>query len=415
MIRTDTAIIGAGHAGLAVSAGLSAIGVDHLVLERGVVGARWVAERWPSLRMLTPNWMNRLPGVDGHVGRDRQFMTRDDFVESLNRCAAAIRAPVLSNTSVARLSSHAGGYLLDAACGPVLARSVVIATGACDHPAVPAWASTLDHGVTQLTTATYRGVDSLSRGGVLVIGASASGVQLAAELHASGRAVTLATGRHVRTPRHYRGRDIMEWLVESGFLGQSRPSDADAGKLLKQPSLQLIGSDDARDITLHALVAQGVRVVGRTAIGHGRRIKILPTLEHECIEAERRRAVLLDAIDDHILGARINAPHPGPMRSPAPPLVDRVFEIDLLREGIQTILWATGFRRSYSWLHVPVLDHAGEIVSAGGATPLPGLFVMGLPFMRTRASSFVWGAVQDAQALVPSIAAHLCARVSRAA
>lgn len=207
----------------------------------------------------------------------------------------------------------------------------------------------------------------------------------------------------------------MEWLVESGFLGQARPSDADAGKLLKQPSLQLIGSDNARDISLHALVAQGVRVVGRAASGDGRRIAILPTLEQECIAAERRRAVLLDAIDAHIQHARITAPRPGAMRNPAAPLRDGVDEIDLRREGIRTILWATGFRRSYPWLHVPVLDHAGEIVSSGGVTPAPGLFVMGLPFMRTRASSFVWGAMQDARALVPEIVSHLCERASRAA
>jgi putative flavoprotein involved in K+ transport len=275
-------------------------------------------------------------------------------------------------------------------------RNVVLATGACDQPIVPAWAGSLPAAIVSITPSRYRNPSSLPEGGVLVVGASATGVQLAEELQRSGRPVTLAVGRHTRLPRRYRGRDIMEWFDDAGIWDERYDEVPDIEASRRQPSLQLIGSDDHRSIDLGTLRAEGVRLVGRALGTRAGTISLAQDLEQHVAHAEGRLGALLDRIDAYArragLEGRIPAREPiAAVETPSAPA-----SLDLKAEGIRSVLWATGFRPRYDWLRVPVLDARGAILHDGGVTPSPGLFVLGLPFLRRRKSSFLDGAGPDA-------------------
>jgi len=258
----DTVIIGGGQAGLAMSRSLRDRGRDHVVLERGRIAERWRSERWDSLRLLTPNWMSRLPGY-AYRGPDPDgFMHRDDVIAYLEGYARSFTAPVEQETTVRAVTVYNGGYRVETDRGTWLARNVVIATGACDTPRVPDFADALDPAIVQVTPNAWRGPDALPPGGVLVVGAAATGVQLADEIRRSGRDVTLAVGRHNRVPRAYRDRDIMWWLDRTGILDRA-VEDLRDPDVRSEPSLQLVGGRPGRAVDLAALQARGVRLVDR--------------------------------------------------------------------------------------------------------------------------------------------------------
>lgn len=411
---TSVLILGAGQAGLALSWSLSRRGIDHILLERGRVGERWHSERWPGLHLLTPNWMNRLPGPwDGsehgseHGVDPEGFMSAADFATRLESYREAIAAPVVTGCEVQSVTHENGRYRAVAGGRQWFARAVVIATGACDRPAAPAWAKKLPEEITQIVPTRYRGAESLPEGGALVVGASATGVQLAAEIRASGRAVTLAVGRHVRAPRRFRGREVFELLAQSGFLDSPRPEDADPAHLMALPSLQLTGSGGGGALGLDRLHAVGVRLVGRALGAEDGSLRLDPALGAEIGAGERRRRKLLTHLETHLAGTNSALPA-DPEAWAAPDLPMRGPErLDLVAQGIRTVVWATGFRRTYPWLHLPVLNAAGELETDRGLTAMPGLYALGLPFMRHRASAFIHGVGRDAEELAPLIAAGL--------
>jgi putative flavoprotein involved in K+ transport len=397
MRRTDVVVIGGGQAGLAMSACLSARGLDHVVLERGRVGERWRSERWDSLRLLTPNWQSRLPGWSYRGPDPDGYMTSRQVARHLDAYARAIAAPVHAGTTVRRVDRALGGYRVVTDGGKWWAPSVVIATGMCDVPHVPPFAGAL--AVHQLVPTAYRRPGDLPAGGVLVVGASATGVQLADELQRSGRPTTLAVGRHVRLPRTYRGRDIMAWLDEAGILDERIEDAPDPERARRQPSFQLVGRADRATLDLPALAAAGVRLVGRVVGATGGRVELAGDLADTTRAADARLARLLDRIDAFAGG---RGERPAPFVAGAAPA-----ELDLAAEGITTVLWCTGYRRSYPWLAVPVLDDRGEIRHDRGITPAPGLVVLGLQFMRRRKSSFIDGVGADAEELADHLAARL--------
>ena len=233
-MRTTAVIIGAGHAGLAMSRCLADRSIDHVVLERGEVANSWKTERWDSLRLLTPNWQSRLPGF-GYEGDDPDgFRTMPETVAFIERYAEAIEAPVQTHTTVTSVRGGVDGYRIDTSRGSLSCPTVVIATGACNIPCVPALADAVPPGIATLTPMQYRNPDQLEDGGVLVVGASATGTQIAEEIHQSGRPVTLAVGEHVRVPRVYRGLDIEWWMDRCGVLDEGYeeywPYQGDGGR-----------------------------------------------------------------------------------------------------------------------------------------------------------------------------------------
>ncbi|HEX6871504.1 MAG TPA: NAD(P)-binding domain-containing protein [Micromonosporaceae bacterium] len=403
--EVEVVVIGAGHAGLAMSHCLTANGIDHVVLERGRTGERWRTARWDSFRMLTPNWMSRLPGWSYAGGEPEGFMTADQFVAYLSGYAQAFHAPVREQTSVTSVTRSAGGYLVRTDRGCWRARQVVIATGYQALSRVPEVASALSPSVAQLTSAGYRNPGGLPAGRVLVVGASASGAQIADELARAGREVVLAVGAHTRLPRRYRGRDILWWLARTGSLRRTIDELPDPNLARSEPSLQLVGSAEGRSLDLSTLAALGVRFTGRLRQVDGTQVEFAGDLHRSTAEAESRLHRVLDRID--ALASRLPNLAVGPPDRPAPigPVTgpDR---LDLRRSGITSVVWATGLRPWYPWLRLPVLDEHGYLRHRRGVTELPGLYAIGLRFQHRRDATFVDGARHDAAYLTDQILAH---------
>ena len=402
MLAVETLVVGAGQAGLAVSRCLTAQGADHVVVERGRIAERWRSARWDSLRLLTPNWMSRLPAWS-YPGPDPDgYMAAPELVGYLEDYAGSFAAPVHENTTVERVEAAGSGLRVVTAQGTWLARNVVVATGTENRAYVPPVAAGIDPRVHQLTASRYRGPDQLPGGGVLVVGASASGVQIAEELRRSGRPVVLSVGRHARLPRRYRGRDILWWMERAGVLGQSIDQVHDARSARRAPSLQLSGR--GRRVGLEALTAAGVRLAGRLAAADGQRLSFAGDLPATTGAAHARMERLLGTIDGYIdRGGGGAGPADPPPPFTAPPGPD---QLDLRRAGISTVIWAVGYRPAYPWLRVPVLDRHGQIAHHRGVTDVPGLYVLGLRFLYRRNSSFVDGVGDDAR----FVAAHLMVR-----
>ncbi len=405
MTRTDVIVIGGGQAGLAMSRCLTARSIDHVILERGRVAERWRSGVWDSLHLLTPNWMSRLPGWT-YRGRDPDgFMSRDQLVRHLEDYASSFSAPIEAETTVRAVTRHGDRYQVATDRGTWEAPVVVVATGHCEAPLIPEIARELSPRIQHLTPASYKRAEDLPPGGVLVIGASASGAQLAEEIHASGRPVTLAVGDHTRLPRRYGGRDILWWLDRIGVLAERADTLPDLAAALRQPSLQLIGAH--RQLDLNTLQASGIRLVGRAVQMSGTRVDFTDDLAKTISVSEQRMTRLLARID------KVKALNGLPRGMPPAPIAvptDAPTRFDLADEGIGTVLWATGYRRNLAWLQVPVRDAQGEIVHTGGVTAAPGLYVLGFRLLRRRNSSFIDGVGRDAEELAGHVAARLYAK-----
>ena len=409
MKLTDVVIVGGGQAGLAMSRCLLDAGIDHVVLERGRVAERWRTERWDSLRLLTPNWQTRLPGFK-YTGPDPDgYMTAAEVASYLDRYASSFDAPIERDTQVIELSAAENGYRIVTTRGEWFARGVVIATGYCDVPEVPRAAAGLSPSIRQIVPTEYRRPTDLDDGGVLVVGASATGIQIADELLRSGRAVTIAAGHHTRVPRSYRGRDIMWWLDRSGMLDVGADDVFDIEVSRSQPSFQLVGRPDHASINLGSLHRRGARVVGRLRGMEGRRAWFDDDLVATTAASDVKLAMLLRRLDDFSSEAQLDrhVGDPEPFEPLWPMFLEAPLVLDFEAEQITSVLWATGYRRVYSWMRVPVLDRRGSIAHCGGVTASPGLYVLGMQFQRRRNSNFIDGVGKDARYLAGELAVHL--------
>jgi putative flavoprotein involved in K+ transport len=382
--------------------------IEHVVLERGEVANSWRTQRWDSLRLLTPNWMTRLPGFAYQGAEPDGYLTAPQVAQMIADYAAESAAPVLADTTVTAIRSHGGGYLVETDQGSWHAPTVVLACGACVVADVPQpLAQLVPPGITTLSTTDYRNPAELPDGGVLVVGPSASGIQIAQELHRSGRPVTLAVGEHVRMPRTYRGRDILWWMDASGVLDERYDEVPDLLRARNLPSMQLVGTPERATLDLNTLSALGVRLVGRLAGIRDGTALFSGSLPNVCALADLKLGRLLDTIDAWAASAGVDGGQPpqrfGPTAIPAPvPL-----SADLRSGEIASIVWATGYRPEMSWLHVPVLDRKGRVVHDGGVTAAPGLYLIGMPFLRRRKSSLIDGAAADAAELTTHLGAYL--------
>ena len=402
-------MIGAGHAGLAVSHFLGQRSIDHVVIERGEVANTWRTERWDSLRLLTPNWQSRLPGHEYDGDDPNGYMTMPEVIEFIDSYAKTVDAPLRTHTTVKSLRPNHDGYETVTDDGTWSSPTVMLATGGFNLANIPAIAHDVPGSIETVTPLQYRGPDQLPDGDVLVVGASATGIQIAEEVHTSGRPVTLSVGEHVRLPRVYRGQDIMWWLDRTGVLDERYDEVDDLVRARNIPSPQLVGTPERRTLDLNVLTEQGVRLVGRVAGIVDGRAQLSGSLRNLCNLADLKMDRLLGTIDDWVLEQglerEVEAPHRfAPTRvEESPPL-----SLDLAHGRIATIIWATGFRPDYSWLHARVLDRKGRLRhDAGVVTDAPGLYRIGLNVLRRRKSTFIHGAGDDAHDLTDHLAAYV--------
>jgi putative flavoprotein involved in K+ transport len=408
-VRTTVVVVGAGHAGLAMSRRLTERSVEHVVLDAGDVAESWRTKRWPGLRLLTPNWMLGLPGQPADHPDPDGFLTAPEVAGLVSGYARRIAAPVRTHTPVRSVRRGRRGYDVRTDGGTWQADAVVLATGASSVPVVPACAGDLPPSVAQRTASDYRGPGSLPDGGVLVVGASATGVQLASELRRAGRPVTLAVGEHVRLPRTYRGRDVFWWLQATGTLAERYDEVDDPARVRRLPSPQLVGS--AVPVDLAGLVADGVRLVGRLAAVGGGVAHFSGSLRNVCALADLKMSRFLARADAWASSSGLDDELPPPTRPPRTPVPERpCLALDLAGGEVGTVMWATGFRPDHSFLDLPVFDRSGRLRHDGGVvTDAPGLHALGLPFLRTRASTYIHGATADTAAVADHLVAGLSA------
>ncbi len=394
-------MIGAGHAGLATSRYLTERSIDHVVLERGEVANSWRRERWDSLRLLTPNWQSRLPGFRYEGSDPDGFMTMPEVVEFISGFARHVNAPVRTHTTVTSVRRVDDGYHVTTTSGEIECRCLVIASGACNRPHVPEIERAVPASVERFTPMDYKNPQQLPDGGVLVVGASATGVQLAHEIHRSGRPVTLAVGEHVRLPRTYRGRDVLWWMESSGVWDQRYDEVDDLVRARGLPSPQLVGTPERSTLDLNALSDLGVRLVGRVATIRDGRALFSGGLRNQFALADLKMDRLLDTFDEWATANARDADAGPPERfEPTRGPASTPLSIDLASGEIRSIVWATGYRPDYEWLHVPVLDRKGALRHDGGVVDAPGLYALGLPLLRRRKSTFIHGIEDDVRDVV---------------
>jgi putative flavoprotein involved in K+ transport len=376
------------------------------VLERGEVANSWRRERWDSLRLLTPNWQTRLPGLHYEGPDPDGYLAVNEVTEFIERFAKVSRAPVRTETNVTSVTRTDDGYRVTTSQGEFRCRTVVIASGACNQPTVPAFSAAVPSSVEQLTPFEYRDPEQLPDGGVLVVGASATGVQLAAELQRSGRPVTLSVGEHVRLPRTYRGKDVLWWMEAAGVWDQRHDEVEDLSRARRLPSPQLVGTPERSTLDLNALTALGVELIGRWAMVRDGRALFSGGLGSVLSLADLKMNRLLGTFDEW---ARARAAEVGKVERFAPTSAPRASRLQLdLRGGeIATVVWATGFRPDYGWLDVPVVDAKGQLVHDGGVVGSPGLYALGLPVLRRRKSTFICGIEDDARDVIEHLARYL--------
>ncbi|TGQ29053.1 NAD(P)/FAD-dependent oxidoreductase [Mesorhizobium sp. M00.F.Ca.ET.216.01.1.1] len=402
MEQADVVIVGAGQAGIALSHCLRKRGTSHIVLERGRIGERWRSSTWRSLRLLTPNWLNALPGSPYCGPEPDGYMSRDAFVETLVGYAHRSQAPVHPYVDVLSCEQDGKGFRLRTTAGDWSARVVVVATGHCDVPSMPLLPQTGADQPASIHASQYRSPDELAAGGVLVVGASSSGVQIADELRRSGRRVILSVGKHTRLPRIWRDKDIFWWLYQMGFMSQQLDDLANPDSARRQPSLQLAGRADCSNVDLATLQGIGVELTGRLTRISNRAIGFADDLEESITAADAKQQRLLRQIDQ-FAGHRSTGHGPAPVKVPTTCRKRLSFANGI----VDTIIWATGYSRSFSWLKLPAFTADGELAHKDGITTVAGLYALGFRFLRKRDSNFIGGVGADAQAIAAHVSDYL--------
>jgi len=410
MERIQVAIIGAGHAGLAVSKLLTDRGVEHVVLERSRVAARWRDERWDSFTLLTPNWATWLPGWHYDGTDPHGFMGREAVVSYFERYARSFAAPLREDTEVTSLEPDAdGGYRLRAGEQELRAASVVVATGPFQTPRIPDWSARIPAEVLQVHSSVYRCPAQLPAGAVLVVGSGPSGQQIAEDLQRAGREVHLAVGRHRRVPRRYRGRDYYWWYELGGYYERTAEELPPGRPRGDGVAPVLTGFDGGHDLDLRRLHANGVALYGRALDCSGGRVRFATDMLESLTAGDRAYHEFTDWVESRLFRFEgLFADREECVSLPDPP--ESPAELDLDAAGVSAVVWASGFRPDYaSWVRPAVLDEAGFPVHKRGVTSAPGLYFVGVPWLHRLRSPFIRGAEEDARYLVSKIVASTAA------
>jgi putative flavoprotein involved in K+ transport len=399
--RIETLVVGGGQAGLTMSHRLKQRGLPHLVLERHHIAERWRSERWDGLKFQFPNWSVRLPDFSFPHRDADAFAATAEIIDFIEAYAAFVAPPIRCGVEVTRLRRGDGaGLIADTSDGVIEADNVVVATGPYQRPLIPDVLR--NEKIFQVHASRYQNPEQLPPGAVLVIGAGASGAQIAEDLYRAGRRVYLSVGRHTRLPRRYRGRDLIWWLAEMG-VDETPVEQRGPSRLLPV----ITGAYGGHTIDFRRFAADGVTLLGRVQAGREGVIDIAPGLAGSLVNGDAVYATFLETVDAHIKQRGLDFPEDPDARVklPDPPCITAPLRrLDLRAHDIDAVIWATGYGVDFGWIDIPVLDGRGEPLHRHGVSEVPGLYFLGLQWLSKMKSSFLSGVGDDAAVLAEHIA-----------
>ena len=401
--EVDTIVVGAGQAGIAMSEHLTANGIDHLIFERDRIAESWRTRRWDSLVANGPAWHDRFPSLDfeGHSGED--FVSKDTVVSYFETYVAHINAPVKCGVDVTQVTRDGtyGGFTVSTSCGLYRAKHIVAATGAFQTPVMPPIIPE-EAGLQQMHSADYRNPDQLLEGAVLVVGGGSSGAQIAQELMESGRKTFISISPHDRPPRRYRDRDNVWWL---GVLGKwEMPTPAPG---TEHVTFAVSGKDGGHTIDFRKFAASGMVLLGMTQAYDNGVLTFADDLQANIAHGDKNYLSVLEEADDFVRRNNLDLPEDPEARKTWPDpesLTNPIHALDLARENITSVIWATGYKLDFGWLDIGEYDVRGRPLHSRGISSEPGLYFVGLPWLSRRGSSFIWGVWHDAKFIADQIA-----------
>jgi putative flavoprotein involved in K+ transport len=399
---THTLVIGGGQAGVATSAHLQKHGVPHLVLERDRIAERWRSWRWDSLVANGPAWHDRFPEAEFDDIDPEAFAGKEAIADYFQRFASDRNLPIREGVEVTKLERRGDHFRATTSQGPIEARNVVVATGPFQKPVIPEVIT--DPSITQLHSNSYRNPDALPAGAVLVVGAGSSGAQIAEELVRAGRKVFLSVGPHDRPPRRYRGKDFVWWLGKLGKWDLKAPTPG-----TEHITIAVSGAYGGHTMDFRRLAGLGVTLLGRAGSVHDGHLQFADDLATNIAGGDANYLSVLKEADAYATANGLDLP-PEPEAHTLGPLPDCVTHptrsLDLQREGVTSVIWATGFRLDFGWIDIDTFQDNGRPRHQDGVSEVPGLYFIGLPWLSCRGSAFIWGAWKDAERLAGLIAAR---------
>ena len=390
-------VVGGGQAGLSMSYCLKEREIEHIVFEKNQIGYAWKSKRWDSFCLVTPNWQCTLPGYPYPGSDPHGFMRQDDIVAYIKSYAALFNPPVKEGVEVlsVRNSSAQGVFEVATSIGDFTADQVVVAAGSYHDPKIPALSQRLPKEIVQIHSSEYKNPESLSDKAVLVIGTGQSGCQIAEDLHLAGKQVHLCVGGAPRSPRIYRGKDVVDWLDQMGYYDLPIDEHPQKEKVRSNANHYVTGRDGGREIDLRRFTLEGMRLYGRLKAVHDHQLEFQDDLKQNLDYADGVAESIKTTIDRFIEKNQIEAPVEPPYQPVWEP-EEMISELDVDAANIGTVIWCTGYQSDFSWVEIPLFDDKGYPDHERGVTPAWGLYFLGLPWLYTWGSGRFSGIARDA-------------------
>ncbi|EKU98686.1 flavin-dependent oxidoreductase, MSMEG_0569 family [Leptolyngbya sp. PCC 7375] len=397
------AIVGGGQAGLSISYCLKQRGIDHIIFEKNKIAHSWRSKRWDTFCLVTPNWQCLLPGYP-YPGNDPDgFMQRDEIVQYIEDYAKSFKPLIKEGVTVSKISKPENVFEIETSIGHYIADQVVIATGGYHTPKMPRMAERLPSSVTQLHSSEYKNSETLPEGAVLVVGTGQSGCQIAEDLHLAGRQVHLCVGGAPRSPRRYRGKDVVDWLDQMGYYDMSIDEHPQKESVRTKTNHYVTGRGGGREIDLRQFALEGMKLYGKLKHVQGDSLEFQDDLGHNLDQADAVAESIKQTIDSYIEKHQLEAPIDPPYQVVWQPQTS-LLSLDLVTEKISTVIWSTGYHANFSWVDIPVFDGKGYPGHERGVTTIQGLYFLGLPWLYTWGSGRFSGIARDATYLADCIA-----------